>query len=754
MWGKVPRESDRSAISNTADTRVSGSNTTSPRNWTSSFKTLQKNPSFIIEGPYKRFSTQKIPQVARISEVSAKTSTTISRDSENHYPSSWSSSYSTSTPQKVSLVADRPLSRFSLQKVQLVSRPLKVEKLDSNETATSTAPSSTQLEDSKLIVTRRLQYQSTEEFLKQVLMSESSFRRLPANELVNAMWKHLMWTGDTLFRQGDVSNSYFIVTSGRLDILVENNRGQMEKVSEIQRGASLGANGLMGSTKRMATVVASTPCTLWVLEAVSFRRIVRKYRTNSFDARFLGRLTFLKTVPIFNTLPHRYLEKLATVFREVQYAKGTTIIRQSDPPKSFYLLKSGTAVVLKKSKLQTVPVQVHSYGPTDFFGERGLIRKQPRAASVVATTEATCFLLGEADFAEIGKFLAKQFEQVISSYEDVKIQTETAMFPKFVNRIDTKLGEFKFLGILGIGSFGQVSLVKDPNTNKTYSLKGVRKIRVVETGQQEHMKNERAVQAIMDSPFIVKLYATYQDRARVYLLMEAVLGGELFTVLRYNGKFSERTSRFYASCCVQAFEHMHSKNVIYRDLKPENLMLDERGYIKITDFGFAKKRNNTSTLCGTPEYLAPEVIRNLTQSFGVDWWGLGILIYEMVVSHPPFEDAEHLKMYEKILRKPVDYPRHVTQTCRDVIDSLLRKNFRRRLGSGPGGAAAVRQHIWFKDFKWDGLVKSTLKSPYVPRIKNREDLSCFEYYPDDEFKYEEEVYVDDNSTVFAWTADF
>merc|ERR1719317_253712 len=116
--------------------------------------------------------------------------------------------------------------------------------------------------------------------------------------------------------------------------------------------------------------------------------------------------------------------------------------------------------------------------------------------------------------------------------------------------------------------------------------------------------------ALMDSPFIVKLIATYQDRSNVYFLMEAVLGGELFTVLRYNGKFSERVSRFYASCCVLAFEHMHAKNIIYRDLKPENLLLDDRGYLKFTDFGFAKKRNHTFTLCGTPEYLAPEVIWN------------------------------------------------------------------------------------------------------------------------------------------------
>jgi len=354
---------------------------------------------------------------------------------------------------------------------------------------------------------------------------------------------------------------------------------------------------------------------------------------------------------------------------------------------------------------------------------------------------------GRSDFDLIRKPLLKQFEEVISSYVDP---------PVFVNRIDTKLEEFKKLGVLGVGSFGRVSLVKDRKSGKTYSLKSVRKNRVVETGQQEHMKNERLVMAILDSPFIVKLFATYKDRTKVYFLMEAVLGGELFTVLRFNSKFSEKTSMFYAGCCVLAFEHMHSKNVIYRDLKPENLLIDERGYIKITDFGFAKKRNRTCTLCGTPEYLAPEVIRSMNQSFTVDWWGLGILIYEMIVSHPPFEDDEHMKMYEMILRTNVTYPTTVTTPCRDLIDKLLRKSAYQRLGTGLGGAAAVKRHDWFRKFNmhWGSLANRTFKGiPYIPRIKDREDLSCFEYYKDDENE-NEELCAPEDSAVFAWTSDF
>jgi len=631
-----------------------------------------------------------------------------------------------------------------------------------------------------------------------MVKDEPIFRGLPPREVVNVMYKMTVRTGQTIFNQGDIGDSYFIVTKGRFDILVKEPPPQasdakaaedgpgdpaappttnptaekadppaggdkdsksnsksgpprVKRLFEASKGTAFGENALMASTRRGATVQASKQSVVWVLESQPYRELLRKHRSPSSEmARAVAKLKgFLSQVPIFKKLSPKNLEHVAGCVREVSFKNRTTVIRQGDLSSFFYIIKEGTAIVLKAPSAGGDPVQVNSYSRGDFFGERGLILHQPRAATVVATCDLLCLVMDESDFSVIEKPLAKNFEEVIGAYKDVDPPTP----PEFTNRIDTKLSEFKNLGVLGVGSFGRVSLVKDPNDKHTYSLKSVRKNRVVETGQQEHMKNERAVMAILDCPFIVKLIATYKDRTRVYFLMEAVLGGELFTVLRYNRKFSERTSRFYAGCCVLAFEHMHQKNVIYRDLKPENLLLDERGFIKITDFGFAKKRNNTCTLCGTPEYLAPEVIRNWTQSFAVDWWGLGILIYEMVVSHPPFEDDEHMKMYEKILTAPVVYPRHVSRTARDLVDSLLRKNSYQRLGAGLGGAAAVKRHPWFKGFDWDSLASRTLKSPYVPRIRDREDLSCFEYYPDDEHA-DEELCADEDSPVFAWTSVF
>merc|ERR1719397_828631 len=206
------------------------------------------------------------------------------------------------------------------------------------------------------------------------------------------------------------------------------------------------------------------------------------------------------------------------------------------------------------------------------------------------------------------------------------------------------LKEFKTIGILGKGAFGLVSLVVDPYTKKSYALKAIKKQQIVELGQQSHIINEKNVMQKMHSKFLVNLRGTYKDNLRVYFLLDVCLGGELFTILRRRRYFNEGTSKFYAGCVVEAFDYMHSKNIIYRDLKPENLVLDSTGYLKVTDFGFAKVvKDKTFTLCGTPDYLAPEIVTGQGHGKGVDWWTLGILIYEMLASFPPFFDDEPIE---------------------------------------------------------------------------------------------------------------
>jgi serine/threonine protein kinase len=221
--------------------------------------------------------------------------------------------------------------------------------------------------------------------------------------------------------------------------------------------------------------------------------------------------------------------------------------------------------------------------------------------------------------------------------------------------------------------------------------------------------------------------------------LEPSLGGELFSVLRAKTFFDEHTARFFAAGVVLAFEYMHSKGIIYRDLKPENLLLDARGYLKITDFGFAKKVGDqrTWTLCGTPDYLAPEVVSGQGHGRGVDWWTLGILIYEMLASYPPFYDGiirsslpflcfyhmnssssgwslilieDPMKTYAKIMHGQIAFPMHFSKQAVDLIRRLLHAKPTKRLGVLKGGARLVKDHLWFKGFDWYTFMHSIYSS--------------------------------------------
>merc|ERR1711933_635435 len=258
------------------------------------------------------------------------------------------------------------------------------------------------------------------------------------------------------------------------------------------------------------------------------------------------------------------------------------------------------------------------------------------------------------------------------------------------------------------------------------------------------------VMQMLSNPFLVNLRATYKDEHRVYFLLEVCLGGELFTILRKMRSFDENTARFYASCVVEAFDYMHERDIIYRDLKPENLVLTRDGYLKVTDFGFAKEVvDKTFTLCGTPDYLAPEIVTGQGHGKGVDWWTLGILIYEMLASFPPFFDDEPMMTYRKIIQGKFKCPRYLSAESKDLISQFLKPKATKRLGVIKGGATLIRSHPWFKDFKWAQLKEQTLKPPIKNKVRDRKDLSNFDLFQE---KQEDVSYKGDAD--LGWDADF
>merc|ERR1712176_1151306 len=262
--------------------------------------------------------------------------------------------------------------------------------------------------------------------------------------------------------------------------------------------------------------------------------------------------------------------------------------------------------------------------------------------------------------------------------------------------------------------------------------------------------NEKKIMRELNNQFLVNLHKTYKDKYRVYFLLDVCLGGELFTILRKRRYFDEDASRFYSGCVIEAFDYMHGEDIIYRDLKPENLVLDEKGFLKVTDFGFAKKiTDKTYTLCGTPDYLAPEIVTGQGHGKGVDWWTLGILIYEMLASFPPFFDDEPMMTYRKIIQGKFKFPRYLSAESKDLISKFLKPKSTKRLGVIKGGAALIRTHPWFKDFRWAQLKEQTLKPPIKNKVKHTKDLSNFDLFQE---KDEDVSYKGDAD--LGWDADF
>ncbi|BGP18339.1 Serine/threonine-protein kinase [Rhodosporidiobolus nylandii] len=287
--------------------------------------------------------------------------------------------------------------------------------------------------------------------------------------------------------------------------------------------------------------------------------------------------------------------------------------------------------------------------------------------------------------------------------------------------------DFELLKVIGKGSFGKVMQVRKKDTGKIYAMKTIRKAHIVSRSEVVHTLAERTVLAQVRSAFIVPLKFCMQSKEKLYLVLSYVNGGELFHHLQAEGRFSEDRTRFYAAELLSALDALHQHDVIYRDLKPENILIDYTGHIVLCDFGLTKlnmgENDRTNTFAGTPEYLAPELILGQGYTRTVDWWTLGVLLYEMLSGLPPFYEEEHQKMYRRIVSEPLSFPRSTQQlirpSARDLLTGLLEKDPENRLGAY--GADEIRRHLWFYDLDWRRLEQRGYVPPWRPEVEGVED---------------------------------
>ena len=311
-----------------------------------------------------------------------------------------------------------------------------------------------------------------------------------------------------------------------------------------------------------------------------------------------------------------------------------------------------------------------------------------------------------------------------------------------------KLSDYDMGETLGTGSFGRVKIAKDKKTGEYVAMKIMKKAEILKSKQADHISNEIKILSMIDHPFVITFGGFTQDDRNLYLALELINGGELFTYLRGVGRFPVDQARVYIAQIVLIFDYLHNKNIIYRDLKPENILIHKSGYLKLTDFGFAKiVEGRTYTLCGTPEYLAPEIILNKGHGKPVDWWTCGILLYEMIAGIDPFSDDDPMMVYQKILKGKIKFPSGFDSNAKSLIKHLLDSDLTKRYGNLKNGVKDITGHRFFKNLEWDKLLKKELPPPYVPKVKSNDDISNFSAYPDSDnpapqIKKDEDPFLD------------
>ena len=309
-------------------------------------------------------------------------------------------------------------------------------------------------------------------------------------------------------------------------------------------------------------------------------------------------------------------------------------------------------------------------------------------------------------------------------------ENEACIEVQTYDKIKITIDDFEQLKLLGTGSFGRVILVRLKSTNALYAMKILSKNQIKQKHQEEHTKTERDLMVKINSPFVVNIKFAFQDDVRLYIVSDFMQGGDMFYHLHVKKVFPEEMVKFYIIEIVLALEFLHKNNMIYRDLKPENILMSADGHIKISDFGLSKILSSIDdkafTLCGTPQYIAPEVLKNKGYDKDIDWWSLGCFIYETSTGFLPFPIKKGTKINMKIYEEPLRFPNGLSKEIIDLIKKLLTPNPKKRLGHGVDGAQKVKQHPFFQNVNWEKYYNKEINPPFIPELNGEEDLRYFD----------------------------
>lgn len=546
------------------------------------------------------------------------------------------------------------------------------------------------------------------------------------SRIVEALTTYTYKSSDAIIRKGDEGNVFYVIKSGTVKVHdIEIGQSTYDD-QQLGKGGYFGERAIVTKEKRVANVTAVTDCELLCLSRDEFLKILGNLSDLVLKTEDKRKLA---AMPVFDksNIKDYEIGTLADLIDERpfkaghQFFKEGSVIRYEDL--ALYIVRDGKVSV--SSSIGTVN-QITQGG---YFGDDNL--RSSRDATVVADATAV---------AEENCTVGILTLHAVNSVLGLGRRLATSSAKNVANKLDksVKMSDLKKHRILGVGTFGKVWLVSNKNNTsknkEAFALKVQRKRELLDYNQVGGVIREKNIMASVDSPFIIKLVNVYQDDKCLYMLLRLVQGGELFSVLHNdrNDCVPERSAKFYAAGVFEGLSYFHKRHILYRDLKPENVLMDAQGYTVIVDLGFAKivgDGEKTYTLCGTPLYLAPEVILSRGHDKGADHWSWAVLVYEMIVGVTPFYDhgIEQIELFKKIVQGRFVFPRGMmSKDVRDLVKGLLVVRPTNRLGSFARGDLDIREHTWFDGFDFEALRQKKMAAPWKPKIKSPLDASHFD----------------------------
>lgn len=475
-----------------------------------------------------------------------------------------------------------------------------------------------------------------------------------------------------------------------------------------KRGQLFGEKFIKKGSELREDVIAQGECRVIEIKwnsLINLLNLSNSIITNHKTISFFSQLNYMKRTALFHNSSDALLVKVCMLMSKEKYVNKDVIFREGETGDKFYLIKKGRVLVYRNKKM------IRQMDEGACFGELSLLVNEPRSATIEANGDVSLYVLTKQAFNDV-------LDKNMLTY----LQQKVALQDSF----NLELKEFYYCKNLGQGKFGSVSLVH--NKKHFYAIKAVsRKAAEKQKILIKYFLEERRVLLKLDHPFIMKLVKTFKNETNVFYLIEFIHGrgfGQYLDSKQHEAFYNKNETRFYISFLLIILDYLNSKKVIHRDLKPDNIMIDSKGYLKLIDFGTAITIENfTSTITGTPHYIGPEVLGGKGYSFSCDYWSLGIITHEVFYNFYPFGNnaTDPMEVYRDVLKREVTLPSKGDPVVNSFIRALLRKKVTERLCSLDN----AKKHEFYKGFNWSDLVDFSMQPPYVPKLAKLKNFADY-----------------------------